>query len=522
MTSSQKNFLKFFASVLILGLGTLIFIQLWAKSAISEFLDNKIPSNITLEYQNLDINALKGTLEFQHVSATFMARDTLLKQAEIKMDALKLVNLSYWEYLINSTINFKNVLFVNPDIQVFSHEHLPKNDTLSRNVVALKKSISIDMLSLKNANFSVKDDNDSILVKVADFDLKLFGIATDSSRIKNKLPLTIDGYSVSTSEIFVDLGPYEAVNIDSLRIENRELRIIDLKLASKYSKRALSKILTAERDHIVLDIPKITLQRLTFGFHDLEFFVSAGEGMLEQPSIEIYRDKLIDDDLKPKRLYSRMLRELPLDLDIEELKINKGHIGYEELVTAGSKAGRIVFDDVDVEISNLSNTYTPDNKTTVEAKALFMGQAPMDLDWSFDVNNKNDFFTASGSFSNFEAESINQFLAPNMGARTKGHVDALYFTISGNDTHSSGEMKMKYDDFEFIILKKDRLAVNKVLTAIGKIFMANNSNTDEKAYRFGTIDVERDPTKSFFNYLWINVRDGVVSTLTGNGKKERE
>ncbi len=519
MTSLQKTILKFFAGFLVIGLFVLIVIQLWAKSAISEFLDSKIPSNVKLAYQDIDINILKGSVEFQRVSATFMVRDTLLKHAEIKMDALKLDNLSYWDYLIHTSIKFKNVLFVNPDILTYSRKALPKKDSLSSNLVDLQKSISVDMLSVKNANFTVKDDNDSVLVKVAAFNFKLYGIATDSLRITNKLPITFDGYSLSTSKIFVDLGPYEAIHIDSLHVEDGELRINTLKLASKYNKRELSRILTREHDHIGLTIPIVSLQQLKFGFHDQEFFISAAEAHLDQPNVEIYRDKLIDDDLETKRLYSRMLRELPIELSIEVLKIDKGHIGYEELVNVGSKAGRIYFEAVDATLSNVSNTYSAENKTSIEAKAHFMGQAPVTLDWNFDMNNTNDFFTASGSFSNFEAKSINQFLEPNMGVRTKGSVDALYFTISGNAIQSSGEMKMKYDDFEFIILKKDRLAVNKVLTAIGKMFMASNSNSEEKAYRFGTIDVERDPTKSFFNYLWLNVRDGVVSTLTGNGKK---
>ncbi|MCJ7466684.1 MAG: hypothetical protein MUO53_08335 [Maribacter sp.] len=521
MTSLQKNILKFFVGIIALGLVGLLVLQFWAKTAISEFLSRNMPSNVKFEYQGLAINALKGTLEFQNVSATFMYRDTMLKHTEVKMNVLELRNFSYWDYLNHRTIKFGKILFVQPDIRNISYKHLPKKDTVSNGVVNLKKTIAIDILSLKNANFSTVDENDSVLVKVTDFDFNLFGITIDSTLVKNKLPLAFDSYSLSSSEIYVDLGPYEYVKVDSLHIEDRVLRLHNIKLESKYSKHELSKILTKEHDHIVLDIPQILLHPVNFGFHNLDFFVSVGKGVIEQPKLEIYRDKLIDDDLQTKRLYSRILSELPINLCIDELKINNGHVGYEELINADSKVGRIFFDDVNVAISNLSNTYLPENKTSIAANGIFMGQAPITLDWSFDMNDQNDFFTASTTFSNFETESINQFLEPNLRVRTKGHIDALYFTISGDAVRSSGEMKMKYDDFEFVILKKDLLAINKVLTAIGKMLVANNSNTYEKGYRFGMIAVDRDPTKSFFNYLYMNVRDGVVNTLTGNGKKER-
>jgi hypothetical protein len=79
---------------------------------------------------------------------------------------------------------------------------------------------------------------------------------------------------------------------------------------------------------------------------------------------------------------------------------------------------------------------------------------------------------------------------------------------------------MNYENFRFRVLKKDRMGVNKLLTFVGNIFTNDGSRTDKSGYRYGEIYAERDNTKSFFNYLWINVMDGIVSTLTGNGKKD--
>ncbi len=80
-------------------------------------------------------------------------------------------------------------------------------------------------------------------------------------------------------------------------------------------------------------------------------------------------------------------------------------------------------------------------------------------------------------------------------------------------------MVMKYEDFKFTVLQKDREETNKLLTAIGNLFINDGSKTDGEGFRHGKINVERNTNKSFFNFLWVCVRSGTVSTLTGLGMK---
>jgi hypothetical protein len=101
----------------------------------------------------------------------------------------------------------------------------------------------------------------------------------------------------------------------------------------------------------------------------------------------------------------------------------------------------------------------------------------------------------------------------------KGKVNELYFTAYGNRNFANGTMKMKYEDLEFELLKKDRLKINKVLSAIGNLFINDGSDADAQGYRYGAIEVERDPSKSLFNYFWSCTQDGLLSTIMGDGKK---
>ena len=200
------------------------------------------------------------------------------------------------------------------------------------------------------------------------------------------------------------------------------------------------------------------------------------------------------------------------------LKIENGRVQYAEQVSEQSKAGNIVFTELNSEITNLSNRST--EPILFKNKAKRMGVAPLLVDWSFYTENGADLFKASRIIKNFKTAAINPVLESNLRSRAKGAINELYFTISGDTYVSSGTMKMNYNDFEFVVLKKNRLGVNKVFTVLGKICTNDGSKTDQNGYRFGEISLKRDPTKSFFNYLWINVQDGIISTFTGNGKKK--
>lgn len=305
--------------------------------------------------------------------------------------------------------------------------------------------------------------------------------------------------------------------MDSLAID-KETLISGFSLKTKFNKHELQAKLLKERDYIDLKIPTIEIEGLDFGFQNDTFFVAIISGKMKNLKLEMYRNKLLPDDLLKKPMFMETWHKLPIAITIPDLQLENGSISYSELVKENTQPGEIFFTEVHTIITNISNT--SDQEITFKNKAKLMGIAPITLDWSFYTKEAHNLFKAHGVIKDFETESVNPFLKSNLRAEARGAIDELYFTISGDDYTSTGDMKMKYHDFGFVVLQKDRLGVNKLLTAIGNIFTNDGSKTDENGYRYGDIEVERNPTKSFFNYLWINVKDGILSTFTSNGKKK--
>ncbi len=495
--------------------------QLMAKSAVSDFLVRKLPPHVQLDYKNMNVNVLTGTIGIKNISLHFYDRDSMLLNTSVRMDAISLEGLGYWDFLLHKTIDVSQLLLKHPQVRYYPYRLLPKKTGKPEGVVKLLKGIIVGKLSVEKGRLDVlQQGQDSIALSVKDVNFFVANARTGPEIITKQIPVEYGNYELNADSLYVNLGPYEKLDAMTILWNQTQAKVTGLQLHSKYDKRKLSQQLTTERDHIDLKIPEMNLDSIRFGFEKDTFFIRTGTGTLWKPDLEMYRDKLIADDNTAKKLYSRNIRELPIHIDVPKFEILDGKIQYSERVADVTDPGKLSFEKLNAIVSNISNTYPIGGKTKIKATTKFMGYADMTLDWSFDVNRTNDAFMAAGTVSNFNTKSINPFLESNLRAKVSGTIDQLYFTVTGDAVSSAGDMKMQYNDLRFQVLKKDRSGINRALTAIGNLFVNDGSNTDAQGYRYGSIEAERDVTKSFFNYLWLNVRDGTLSTLTGDGEKE--
>lgn len=500
--------------VLVLGLA----VQFTAKAIITDILDRYIPNHIHLEYNRLKVNAFIGSIRLEGVRLEWSDQDTTGAHSILKMDVLRLEGLEYFDFVFHNSLSVDYIEFVRPNMRYAPYRHSSKKDTTKNGRAGLKRELAIAQFNIVEGEFTqLQEGSDSIKLQAKKLDISVKDLKTNGELIKSKIPFTYGDYALGTGNVKVDLGPFEILEFNSVDVSEGNMLLNGLSLNSKYTKRGLSKLLKHERDYIDLKIPEIRISGLDFVLNGDRYFLKGESGTLDGPVLEMYRDKLIADDLKKKKLYGQLLREMPFDLEIAVLNINKGHITYAELVAQGTVPGEISFTEVDASLKALSNVDR--EGTHIEIRAKLMGEAPLLLKWSFDSRKENDAFFVAGNVSQFKAASINPFLNSNLRAEAKGEVKELYFTISGDALSAKGDMKMHYGDFSFAVLQKDRMGVNKLLTAIGNMFINDGSKTDDNGYRYGEIYAERDATKSFFNYLWLNVKAGILSTLTGDGKE---
>jgi len=217
-----------------------------------------------------------------------------------------------------------------------------------------------------------------------------------------------------------------------------------------------------------------------------------------------------------------MLRALSFSMALESVFLNNASITYTEKVKIDTKGGSLLFSKLNCEIKNLDNTYESGEKvTSAKIKAVFMDNTPVDVQWEFDVNNPHDEFIFKAEIGKLNAMSMNRFIEPNLNVRLKGEIDKTYFTINGNDLNSRIDLKLKYDNFDVLVLKEKGREVNKFLSNIVNIFVSKDSANASKDFKHGSkSQVERTRNKSVFNYLWLNIKVGLLNAMKADGKEK--
>ncbi|HNQ28473.1 MAG TPA: hypothetical protein PKL92_11235, partial [Aquaticitalea sp.] len=182
--------------------------------------------------------------------------------------------------------------------------------------------------------------------------------------------------------------------------------------------------------------------------------------------------------------------------------------------------GTIRFSNLHADISNLGNTYQVGEKTNLEIEAVFMKSTPIKANWYFDVNSANDNFVFKAEVGKLLAQDMNTFSGPNLKVLFEGELIKTYFTIDGNAHRSNVELRTKYEDFKVDLLEKEGKRKNKLLSAMVNLVIKHNSDKTADGFREGfKKDIERDPTKSVFNFLWLNAKEGLLDAMTVVAKK---
>lgn len=465
--------------LLIIGLlGIQEYIAYKVKTGISENLSK----GIVVSYEDIDINILFGTVTVMKPAIEIDPSDSTANNIYFDARVLKFNGLQFWN-------------------------------------LWSKREFEVDQIIVDKSYLKLTSKNSGhTKLFISNMNLELKNVKSDTQQLKQKIPFIFEGLSVVLDSIYTPISSYENMILNNLSLKDGFLETGEILILSNYSKSEIANTLDYERDHIVLTIDNGSGENFGIRTVNDSIKITSEKLVFLNVDVNLYRSKLIAENVIEKQLFGAMLKGLPIKLDMKSVLLDQGRISYTERVEEDVKPSSISFEGLHAVIENLSNSNA--KKTEVKATAHLMGKAPIALNFSFQVQDPNQRFTASSTLTNLDADVINPFLVSNAKVKASGHIEELYLTVSGNNIKSTGDMKMKYKDFQFSVLDDDRLGINKTLTTVVNLFTNDGSKSDADGFRHGEVEVERDKTKSFFYYLWINAKDGLKNTVTGNGRKK--
>ncbi|GHC48006.1 DUF748 domain-containing protein [Ulvibacter litoralis] len=516
MTKKTRYSLLTVLTVSILILAAVYWVNNSIKNKVEHFINNRLTETIVQSYDDLSLNVLEGTLTFSNVSVAIKNKDSEVIHTQVNLNKLVITDISYWQYLVHNTIHIDHISLKNPTIRYKENLLKASKDTTKKPMLTLFKPIEIDEISIENATLQItEDEQNTIKLYTENASVAVKGISITSETLLKRLPVTFESYEAEADSIFVKMNAFENLSANNFVLKNKKATLTDIILKTKYSKTKLSEVIQNERDYYDVQLKTLTVDGIDFGFKNRKFFAKSTAITLDTPSALIFRDKLVADDPTHKKLYSRALREVPFDLSIDAVKIKNGTITYQERTKKNNLGGTLLFKSLDADIKNINNTSEGNSTTTIAIKALFMKDTPFTVDWSFDIQDVSDHFTFKTSIGALEASDLNPFTEANLRVRLTGKVLKTYVTIDGNRNASHSDMKINYNDFKIAILNKSGREKNKLLSTIANLFVSKNSKNE--GYSESAITATPDKTKSFFNYIWVNIMAGLTESLTGGG-----
>lgn len=493
-------------------MGIFLFLALIAVFLINNYIESTLEDEIQkefsasqLSYEDISFNVLTGNGK---ISGIAYSEDNL----KMKASSVALKNLNYSTYLSSGKIVLDHVIISNPEITIIESDQTKEEDVQEGE---MEENYRVKNLVIDKGILNVTaHDTASNSLFVSIHKMTMNEVLYNKDTYRKSIPVEFNYAEIESDSLYYKMGEEHEFTIRHINLENQNLSLKEIRISPKRSREEFVRRSSYSTDYMQIGLEEVNMDNFEWeSRRDTLVFKSTATG-IEGLDVHIYRNTMLPEDTRYKPLYSELFRELGVKLKLDSINIKNSQIVYEEQVLDDRSPGKIEFLNVEASVKNLTNinmNAADFPKTRVNAKALFMGRAPLSLDWTFDISNELDEFTATGSLGSILASEINPMLIPAMSVEAEGEINSLYYNFYGNNHQARGDMKMEYRDFKVNILKDGEQERKTILSWLANLFISDDAVNEDVTQE--NIEVERIKHKSFWNYLWLCVRDGAFGTF---------
>lgn len=95
----------------------LAIIQYQAKKYLTTYINEEIPKDINLTYDQLQLNILKGSFALNGVRLHYTKADTTSKILDVQIDVLSMDGFEYFDYFFHNSIRAQKIILLNPIVR---------------------------------------------------------------------------------------------------------------------------------------------------------------------------------------------------------------------------------------------------------------------------------------------------------------------------------------------------------------------------------------------------------------------
>ncbi len=460
-------------------------------------------SDVKTNNGQLEINdfELKSILDFKDWEKSFTKQKSLFN--------IKSKKISFNDLVFDKTkLNLKNAQFMDPEFVIQNRDQkIVKSKDLKKNGF----NLNFTNIDIKNGKLSILKSNGEKSLSLAKFDANVKDLVMNEETSKNKLPFKFKDYKIVGNTFFYDSGKYYNISLSSFKISSQAVDLVNFKMISKMSRAEFVRTIPMEDDQFNISANRIQLSGVDWTF-EKELDLHLKSAKLDQVDANIFRSKIPKDNPKEKLLYSKVLRTIKFPLIVDNLDLVNSKLVYEEDKPDNNGPGKVFFTNFDMNVKNLNSNKKKGANTRVPIviNCKFMGVSPMKVNWNFNTSDLRDNFTIGGYINDLPAVDITPFIKPYMNITATGTITSLNYDFKGNNDIMNGKFKITHKDLKVTLLNKNTKEKKKFLSGVANLFVKKDS---QKFPESVDIYVERNKERSFFNFYWKGIEDGLKKTL---------
>lgn len=529
-------------------LGVVIFIVLLfsaAKIYVSYYLDDRIEKEVTsrlnegtediynLEIGDTSLHILGSDLIFNNITFTQNSAGSK-EEKTVKLESLNLSGIGFLKFLWSKELTIQHVELNNPVISLTQSDDTSDSGQstrlnnlstrISEKVLQNLNGLSIPKLSIHalSADLNRTGSPDSML-SLGNSDLELYNIVIDSTSLNDDRVLPVDNLSATFRNIRFNTPDQlyrMSVDLAQFSTSNGRMNIRAVRMDPRLEKGAFSNHVGHEVDRITLLLDEISGRGIDSERLNRAEGLFAENIILDRPSVNIYRDKRppFPPNNRPP-LPQQMIRNIPIPVAIDSIRIENGHIRYNERQPKAEEPGYIDFANLEayvVDLTNIEDLWSDESPPTMHAEADIMKRGRLKVDFVFPMTAGEDIHHVNGTLEAMDLQPLNVAFEPLAFARIDdGRILGLDFGMRMGEQQSSGELTLLYEDLKVSLLDKKENEENlgsQIKSLLANTFVIKSDNKGEDI-RSGEINFERVERKSVFNYWWKSLLSGIKSNV---------
>lgn len=457
----------------------------------------------------------------------------------LSLDQARLTGFSWGGFLFRNSIRLDSAFIENLNIESITpplDSLTLKNETREERQGEDYDQISINRIRVNKASFENRDSyTDSTRLSI--IDLFVFGdefVLSEEDLLDPDALFQVANVEGYMARAVLHVNEFRnAIYAHDLSFNTAEKKaeINQVRIQNKLEPYDYASQFPHETDWIELEDGKVAFEGLDFLSYLNSGSIYSDKLRIEDMRLVIFRDKRKPDDMERRPLMiHEVFRELPLLLDIQEVKVIDGYVSYEERPeTDAPRSGKIFFDDINADITGMSNSkerLAENDEMTLKAKGKLIGEGQINLEVTYFLNDTTGRFLMKGNIGSMNLAGLNNIIEPSTKVALKtGKMNSLFFNITANDLEGTGEVIVQYEDLEIEILDGNFGHDQNIFQRIGS-FLANkliikSQNPDRRGeLKKGAVYYPRDQHKFIFKYWWELVLSGLKSTLTGDDEED--